>query len=338
MRKAHGIAAGLIVVSLMVASELLRAQAPPRELKLSTAAGPTVPLGRAANRWSELVARAGRSTTLKVYAGASLAQHDSLREWQALVAGGTDAAVGSALAWSIQVPVLAVYALPWSAPDPVALNAIVADADVRRTIAARLESSGVVLLAMAALGYRDVATVSHPIRSCTDLAGLRLRVVAHPMLLELYAALGAHPSAMTFAAAQGAFVEGKLDGEEGPPASLAAARIVGARDIVVTGGIGDAMLFAIRRDVWTSLDATDQQLLRSTAEQAAREVGGAEADEAALIDLRRQGNTVTRFGSTAIAQCRAAAQSVSDKWAQPVGQELVEQARAIATRARAQTR
>src|SRR4051812_31132329 len=86
-----------------------RAQAPADELKLSVAVGGTLPLGRAATRWAELLG--ANAIAVKTYPGAALAQRDASREFIALREGAADLAVGSALQWSAQVPALGVYAL-----------------------------------------------------------------------------------------------------------------------------------------------------------------------------------------------------------------------------------
>jgi hypothetical protein len=46
------------------------------------------------------------------------AERDPAREFLALAEGRADLAMGSALQWSARMPPLAVFALPWLAPDP----------------------------------------------------------------------------------------------------------------------------------------------------------------------------------------------------------------------------
>lgn len=326
------IAAFAATLCLLAAALPGGAQPSPGELRLSTASGPTLPLGRAAERWRELGEPSTRGITVKVYPGATLAQRDPLRELLALKQGGADLAVGSALAWSMQVPALMVFALPWIAPDSAALEAVVADAEVRKTLADQLAAEGIVLLAIAPFGHRDIATLSRLIRDCHDLAGMRLRVLAHPMLTDLYSALGANAFAMGYPEAQAAFAQGGLDGEDAPVTALVAARIAGARFVAITGGTGDAILFAMRREAWSRLDDAQQQGLRGAAEQTAHEIDIAAADESALVQLRRQGIAATRFGSASIAQCRGVSQRVFEKWSDPVGRELVARAQAVAAR------
>ena len=115
-------------------------------------------------------------------------------------------------------------------------------------------SQGVVLVALAPLGHREVATTTRAIRGPADVKGLRLRTSPSPMLPDVLLALGAFPQAMPFAEAQAAFAKGALDGQEGSPTALAAARAVasGQRHLTQWGAIGDAMVFAVRKSYGTA--------------------------------------------------------------------------------------
>jgi TRAP-type C4-dicarboxylate transport system substrate-binding protein len=95
----------------------------------------------------------------KLHPGAALSQRDAGREYFALRDGAADLAVGSALAWSAQLPALAIYALPWIAPEPADLSALASSPEVAGELMKRAVADGVVLLAMAPLGHRSLATV-----------------------------------------------------------------------------------------------------------------------------------------------------------------------------------
>src|SRR3954467_2673168 len=111
--------ARFVVALLAIACmTVLNAQDKPRELKLSTAVGPAYPLGRAGERWAQLLNEgAAGAFEARQYPGAVLALRDPLREFGALRAGDADVAVGSAIVWSAQLPAFAVYGLPWIAVE-----------------------------------------------------------------------------------------------------------------------------------------------------------------------------------------------------------------------------
>lgn len=323
-----------IVVLLALVAALAHGQeARPPELKLSVAVGPAFPLGRAGERWAQLLGeRAQGAFTVKFFPGATLAQRDAAQEFRALVAGGADLAAGSALAWSDPFPPLAVVALPWIAPTARQLDAVVADPRVRAQLAERLEAAGVVLVALAPLGHRELATTKLAVRTPADLAGLRVRAPTTPIVQQTYVAAGAKPGVMTFANAQAALQAGTLDGQDGPPTALVAARVWGngLRHVTQWGAFGDAIVFAVRRPVWDAWSDALRAAARETAVQAAREAMAPSREDAALAELAGYGVAITRLTPAGHAAFRDAVRGVYDSWTPAIGAPLVEAAQAAA--------
>lgn len=325
-------------VLILIAPIVALAQAPSPELKLSVAVAPAFPLGAAAKAWSEAMAAApDGAVASKLHPGASLAQRDPGRELLALRDGGADLAVGSALAWSAQLPALAIYALPWLAPEPADLDALVAAPEVAGELMKRAEAQGVVILALAPLGHRALATTGKVVRAPRDLEGLRVRATGGPLVVETLAQLGARPETMSFALAQDALARGALDAQDGLATSFVAARLpaTGYRQLLLWNAFGDAMVFAVRRAVWDGF--TDAQ--RRVALDAARRVAsGAKAstreDEAAqvLLSLGMGETRLTRAGHEAFA---AAAARVREARAAAIGADLVAAAERVVAAARA---
>ncbi len=244
------------------------------------------------------------------------------REFAALKEGKADLAVGSALQWSLQVPALGVFSLPWIAPQVRALEALTASEPLRNAIAARLEQQGVVLVALAPLGYREVATTTRAIRAPADVKGLRLRASPSPMLHDMLLALGALPQAMPFAEAQVAFASGALDGQEGMPTALAAARgaLSGLRHLTAWGAIGDAMVFAVRKSLWDGWSEPQREAVRRAALLAIAETGALAREEAALRRLGQNGMAVVRITAAGHDAFRAAVADVSARWRGAIGE------------------
>ena len=299
---------------------------PLSEIKVSVATGPALPLGRAAERWAQHLTESANSRYVaKLYPGASLAGRDAARELATLKDGKADLAVGSALQWSLQVPALGVFSLPWIAPEPRALEALASSEPLRSALASRLEAQGVALVALAPLGYREVATMSRAIRGPADLKGLRLRASASPMLHEMLLALGALPQAMPFAEAQGEFAKGTLDGQEGPPTALAAARAAasGQRYLTGWGAIGDAMVFVVRKALWDVFTEPERENVRRAARLAITDAGAVAQEDAAVRRLGQNGVGVIRITAAGHDAFRAAVRDVSARWRGAVGSEIV---------------
>lgn len=317
-----------------------QAQAPQpggAELKLSVAVAPAFPLGAAAKAWAEAMAAAAAGRVdAKLYPGASLAQRDAGREFFAVRDGQADLAVGSALAWSIQLPAAGVYALPWIAPEPEDLAALVAAPEVAGLVMKRAEAAGVVIVALAPLGHRALATVERVVRSPADLKDLRLRVTGGPAVVETLAALGARPEAMGFVQAQEALAAGRLDGQDGMATSFVAARFpaTGYRQLAQLGAFGDAMLFAVRRPVWNEWTDAQRASAVATARAVARGIDAQRKEADAERELVAGGMGETRLTPAGIEAFAALAAQARSAREQVVGADVVAAAKRVVALAR----
>ena len=301
------------------------------EVKLSVAQSPAFPLGKAAERWAALVNEAAaRTFNVKLYPGVSLAGRDPAREFGALKDGLADMAGGSALAWSAQFPSAGVYALPWLAPEALQQQALAANAGLLDLVARRAAFADVVVLAVAPVGGRVLATAKNAVRTPAEVAGLRVRVPGAPLAIDTYAALSAQPQTLDFAAAQAAYTSGALDAQDALPTALVAQRItaVGQRTVIRWGAFSDALIFAVRRPVWDAWTEALRRDVRAAAVLAAREAQGVSREDTALTELVKQGVTVVTLSSVQRAAFRAAVQNVWVKWTPAIGPELVAAAEA----------
>jgi len=326
-------------VLLLAALLLAAAGAPAQEQKdkpapwrLSAAVGPAFALGKAGERWAKLIAeRSGGSVPVQFFPGAALASRDPAREFLALRDGAADLAVGSTLLWSVQVVELNAIGLPWLAPEDKDLAKLTSEAVTER-LAVAMERAGVVPLAFAVLGHRELATTGKVPRSPEDMAGIKVRLAATPFLTDFFVSLGAEPSAMTLADAQAALRTGTLNAQEGSLAAIAAAQLdtLGVKQLMLWGAVAECAVFAANKAAWEGWTAEQRAVARAAALEVARglpALARAEND-AALVELRKRGVTVTRLTATGRAAFAAAARGVYDKWAAVAGPDLVRAAEA----------
>jgi len=305
---------------------------PPTELKLSVAVGPAYALGKAAQQWSNhLGERSGGAMVARIFPGAALAQRDPVRELGALKNGAADLAVGSTVYWSSQVDALGVVGLPWLAAEPRQLDALIGG-PVADMLLAAVQRAGIVPLALAPLGHRQLALRERLIRTPADLAGLQIRIVGPPQQAELFAALGARAQVLAAADAQAAFTAGTLDGQDGTPAMFATTRLnaVGVKRVVLWDAIAEAAVFAVNRERWESWSAAEQGFVRDAARAAAAELADLERqeNETALAALRKGGMAVTRLTPAERAAFAAATRELYARWAAVAGEELARAAEA----------
>ena len=330
-RYAAGLVAFLVVASAASSLQAQDRNATAPELKLSTALAPSYPLGRAGERWAQLVNEgAGGAYEVRQYPGATLALRDPGREFGALKEGLADLSVGSALAWSAQFAPLAVYSVPWLATEPREQEALAADTALREQVFALMEAAGVVGLAIAPLGEHVLATTKAPVATTAASNGLRIRVMALRPVQDVYVALGALPQSMSFAQAQAALVAGTLDGQDTMPTTLVATRASasGLKFVTRWGAFADVMVFAVRKASWDAWPEDRRVLVRSAAERSAREANALAREDAALAQLTKEGVTIVRLSPAQRAVMSEASKSAIAAWTVGAGTELVSAARA----------
>jgi len=311
------------------------------EYRMSLVLGPSFPWGKGGELWADKVRQktSGR-INIKLYPGVSLIQGDQTREFSALRQGVVDMAVGSTINWSPQVKQLNLFSLPFLMPDYAAIDALT-QGEVGKQIFATLDKAGVVPLAWGENGYREISNSKKPIKTPEDLKGMKIRVVGSPLFLDIFSALGANPTQMSWADAQPAMASGAVDGQENPLSIYTAAKLytVGQKYLTLWGYIADPLIFVVNKEVWNSWTSADREAVRQAAIEAGKEQvalarkGLVEADKPLLKEIASHGVSITQLSPAEREAFVKATRGVYDKWKGQIGAELVSQAeKAIAAR------
>jgi len=333
--KRRTLIAALAAAGLALAAQPALAQTKYQgEYRLSTVVGTAFPWGKAGERWSEIVkAKTNGRINIKMYPGTSLVAGDQTREFTAIRQGVIDLAIGSTINWSPQIKELNLFSLPFLMPDYAAIDALT-QGPVGKDIFARLERAGVVPLAWGENGFREVTNSKRALRKPEDFKGLKFRVVGSPLFLDIFTALGANPTQMSWADAQPALASGAVDGQENPLSIFLAVKMhnFGQKNVTAWGYVADPLIFVVNGAVWGSWSKEDQKAVREAALEAGKY----------CIQLAREGmtgadpaihKTSAGFGVNIVKltpQERAAfvkvTRPVYEKWARQIGPELVKKA------------
>jgi tripartite ATP-independent transporter DctP family solute receptor len=334
---------GLLAVAATLGgfSVAATAQTYKAEYKMSLVLGPPTPWGEAGRIWADLVKeRTQGRINIKLYPGVSLIQGDQTREFSALRQGVIDMAVGSTINWSPQVKQLNLFSLPFLMPDYAAVDALT-QGPVGKEIFATLDKAGVVPLAWGENGYREITNSKRPIKSPEDLKGMKIRVVGSPIFSDMFSALGANPTQMSWADAQPALASGAVDGQENPLFLFTVLKMhtVGQKFVTTWGYMADPLVFVVNKEVWGSWTPADQAIVRQAAIDAGKQnialarKGLVEADKPVLKDIAAMGVTVTQLTPAEREAFVKATRPVYAKWTPTIGKELVAQAeQAVAAR------
>ncbi|NUB09117.1 DctP family TRAP transporter solute-binding subunit [Azospirillum sp. Vi22] len=312
------------------------------EYKLSVVGSRPIPIAEGAYRWADLVTEKTKGRiTVKVYPGSSLVGGDNTREFTGLRQGSIDLLVNSTINLSPTVKEANLFSLPFLFPDSKAFDAV-AQGEPGKSLFGILETKQVVPLAVSENGFRALSNSKKPVRTPDDLKGLKVRVVGSPIFNDIFTALGANPTQMTFADLQPALSTGAVDGQENPVSLFLAAKLYGLnqKHLTLWNYIADAGLFIANKEVWESWTPEDRALVREAAVQAAAEFtalsrqGLTAEDRSALTALAAHGVQVVTTEQTDVEAFRKATRPVYEKWTQTVGADLVRKAEEAVAKSR----
>ena len=311
------------------------------EYRMSLVLGTAFPWGKGGELWANKVReRTNGRINIKLYPGVSLIQGDQTREFSALRQGVIDMAVGSTINWSPQVKQLNLFSMPFLMPDYAAIDALT-QGEVGQEIFKTLDKAGVVPLAWGENGFREITNSKRPIKTPADVKGMKIRVVGSPIYSDMFTALGANPSQMSWADAQPALASGAVDGQENPLFLFTVLKMhtVGQKFVTTWGYVADPLVFVVNKEIWASWTPADQAIVRQAAIDAGKEEiviarkGLVEADKPVLKDIAAMGVTVTSLTPAERDAFVKATRPVYEKWKPTVGADLVARAeKAIAAR------
>lgn len=317
------------------------AQAYKDEYRVSTVVPAPFPWGIAAERWAALVGeRTDGRIKMQIYPGAQLVQGEQTREFTAMRRGVIDMAVGSTINWSPQIAQMNVFSLPFLMPDYAAIDALT-KGPVGERIFELVQENGVVPLAWAENGFREVTNSQRAVRTPADMQGLKMRVVGSPIFNDIFTALGANPTQMSWADAQPALTTGAVDGQENPLTIYTVLKMheLGQTNVTLWRYAADPLIFAVNQEVWNSFTEEDQQIVREAAIEAgahgvevARK-GLTDGDQSLIEQIRGFGVELISLSDDERQAFVDATRPVYDAWRERIGGDLVDMAeKSIANR------
>jgi tripartite ATP-independent transporter DctP family solute receptor len=311
------------------------------EYRLSTVVGSAFPWGKSGERWGDLVRERSKGRiNIKMYPGTSLVAGDQTREFTAIRQGVIDLAIGSTINWSPQIKQLNLFSLPFLMPDYDAIDALTGG-EVGQSLFRIIEQAGVVPLAWGENGFREVTNSKRELRKPEDFKGLKFRVVGSPLFLDIFTALGANPTQMSWADAQPALASGAVDGQENPLSIFLAVKMhnFGQKNVTTWGYVADPLIFVVNKEVWESWTGDDQKIVREAALEAGKYCiqlardGMSGADPAIHKTIAGLGVNIVRLKPAERAAFVKVTRPVYEKWSKQIGPELVKKAEtAVANR------
>jgi tripartite ATP-independent transporter DctP family solute receptor len=193
-------------------------------------------------------------------------------------------------------------------------------------------------LALWENGFRHVTNSRHPITKLEDFAGLKIRVLQNPLMLDLFSTLGANAVPMPFPEVYSGLESKAVDGQENPFATIQSSKFYEVnKHAVMSGHVYSAWALIMSKKFWDKLSPVEQKIVREAATEATtyeRTVMRA-YDKKALEDVKAAGMQVTTLSDAERTRMSDKLKPVTDKFMNQFGAAAAAELLAEVNRARA---
>lgn len=283
------------------------------------------PLGTGARKFADAVAqKSGGKMKVALFPGAVLGSDP--QNLSAIRGGTLDfTSMATGLVASIDKQQM-VFDLPFLFNNAQEAYAI-ADGPIGRRLMDDLAPHGVVGLGVWDLGFRHLTNSRRPIARMEDIQGLKIRVIASPIFIDLFTTLGANPVPMTFGELYGALESRTVDGQDNPLGVIESAKFAEVQKFLsLSRHVYTGMPLLMSKKTWDGMSETERRIIREAAEEAKklqREV--TQAKEAQAIDGLKKTMQVNEVPAAELARLRQKVQPVVDKFSREVGEATYKQ-------------
>lgn len=129
------------------------------------------------------------------------------------------------------------------------------------------EQCGIIDLANADVGFRNITNSKKTITSVADLKGIKIRTMTNTIHIEYFKALGAIPTPMAFSELFTALQQGTVDAQENPTAMIWNNRLYEAQKyMTISEHVWSSAPITIAKDFYESLPEEYQTLIADAAQ------------------------------------------------------------------------
>ena len=169
------------------------------------------------------------------------------------------------------VPEFNVFNLPFMFRDDAHMEKVI-DGEIGAELLKKLTNhptSGLIGLCWMNAGTRNIYNSKKPIKSITDLKGLKIRMMGNPIFVDAMNALGGNGVAMGYDQVVNAMQTGVVDGAENNyPSYDTGQHYRYAKYYSLTGHLMIPEILVFSKRIWASLSKEDQELIMKSAREA----------------------------------------------------------------------
>ena len=294
------------------------------------------PLAISMNKFTELAAKyTNNNVQIKAFHNAVLGSDEKML--QGVQSGTLEFYVGTLAPLSTRIKEVQVWDLPFLFTSKKEVYTVL-DGPSGKKIFEKLGPTGMVGLAWAAQGFRNLSNSKHPVTKLEDISGLKIRVMANPVALETWKTLGANAVPMAFAEVFTALEIKAIDGQENPLVHMYANKMQEVQKYIsLTNHVYTPVALVVSKKFWDGLSESDKAGIQKAANEA-------KMLQAQLLDEQDK-DVIKKFGEVGVKvdemppaelkKIQEKVKPVIDKFAPQIGEEFlkgfmaeIEQARA----------
>lgn len=200
----------MLAMAVLMGVFASRAFADTVTLRFAMITAESFPYMDGAKKFKELVeARSNGSIKVLLFPGGQLGNEREINE--AILEGSIQIGVGAG-AMANLAPIYNIVQVPFLIQGQSHMAAI-ADGPIGAKLAQRIEEqAGFKVLAWFSTGDSPIETVRKPVKTPADLAGVKIRVIETPVLVDAMRALGANPTPMAYTEVYTGLKQGVIEG------------------------------------------------------------------------------------------------------------------------------
>lgn len=275
-------------------------------LRFALITAETFPYVDGAKKFKELVEqRSGGKIKVNIYPGGQLGAEREINE--AILEGSIQIGVGAG-AMANLAPIYNIVQVPFLIQGQKHMTAI-ATGEVGKKLAQKIEEqAGFRVLAWFSTGDSPIETVKKPVRSPADLAGVKIRVIETPVLVDAMKALGANPTPMPYTEVYTGLKQGVIEGAHLDVLSVDTLKIYEVAkymtDWTQITFVSEPRPVIMSAKYFDSLTPEQQTLIRDAMQEAAAYERQVFLDKMAAIrdKLVQQGVTITKVDADAFVE------------------------------------
>jgi TRAP-type transport system periplasmic protein len=282
------------------------------------------PQAAAMNKFVELTATYTKNNVkLQAFHGGVLGSDE--KQLQAVQAGTQELYIGTLAPLSTRVKEVQIWDLPFMFQNEKEVYAVLDGASSKK-IFEKIEPTGLVGLTWTGMGFRNLSNSKRSVNKVEDVSGLKVRVMANPVALDTWKAIGANAVPMAFSEVFTALETKALDGQENPLVHMYSNKMQEVQKFIsLTNHVYTPVALVASKKFWDTLTAEDKAGIQKAATEAGllqRKLLD-EGDKDVIAKFKAVGVTVNPVAGAELARIQDKVKPVIAKFSPIIGEDFV---------------